>query len=355
VWPCGPNPHHRSNMKAPCCQDVLDRMGIQWRFGIIPPPPEPELPTYPPNYFGGGGEGSGGSSGGGGQGGGHDHASGYYEPPTEFGSMPPGVDWDNVAENHKQAVGAHVKQGIRSRAGAARINAAGAAHPIPGNSKRSGSTPIPPRSRHTFSRHEMASLRTSLTNIILAARGPSLPDRVLPVNPAAGAPYAKTQLQQGAGISSQAHSLAPVARMREVARVHVDTAQQTSAYVNPQAADIKGQAAAAVKGARKQSVQPQRGAAGAGPKALPPAAANRPQDITSSARKKPAYPQNVVNPQAGGSVAIRAKSQAQSGAVVPASPRTPMQVNVCRDPRSQLQARTQGRVRSQGTIGSHGT
>ncbi|KAK4243255.1 hypothetical protein C7999DRAFT_36420 [Corynascus novoguineensis] len=53
--------------KRPSCQNVLDRMGIQWRFGTIPPrppTPEPQLPRYPDNWRGGNG-GSGGSDGGG--------------------------------------------------------------------------------------------------------------------------------------------------------------------------------------------------------------------------------------------------------------------------------------------------
>ena len=363
VWPCGPNPDHRPNSKKPCCQEVLDRMGIQWRFGIIPPLPEPELPQYPPGYFGGGGEGSGGGGGGGsGQGGGHNHASGYFEPPTEFGTLPSNVDWDSVAGNYTQAAGAHVQRGIRSRAGTARINAASATHPIPGNNKRLASTLVPPCSRHPFSRREMASLRTSLrtslTNIVLAARGPRPPDSVLPVNPAAGAPYAKVKLHQDAGTGLKATSLASAVRMREVAPIHVDTAQRTSAGVKPQAAGINGQAAAAVKGLRNQPVQPQLSAAGTGPKALPPAAPTRPHGATPSARKMLANPQgvakDVVNPQTGGSATLRIKSQAQSRAVVPATPRTSIQVQVCRDPGSQLQAKGQGTVRSQGTIGSQG-
>ncbi|KAK4097892.1 hypothetical protein N658DRAFT_561479 [Parathielavia hyrcaniae] len=70
-WPCGPRETEPCNRKQPSCQEVLDRMRIKWRFGIIPPKepsPEYELPPLPPEYpqWGGGGGGSGGGEGGGG-------------------------------------------------------------------------------------------------------------------------------------------------------------------------------------------------------------------------------------------------------------------------------------------------
>jgi hypothetical protein len=85
VWPCGPPATDPHNRKEPSCQEVLDRMGIKWRFGIIPPKeptPEPELPPIPPGYSGGGG-----GSGSGGGGGYHPgYASGPNQPTSEYGS-----------------------------------------------------------------------------------------------------------------------------------------------------------------------------------------------------------------------------------------------------------------------------
>lgn len=88
VWPCGPLATEPYNPKQPCCQDVLDRMRIKWRFGIIPPKeptPEPQLPSRPPGYYGDGGD---DGSGGGGSGGYHPgYASGPSQP-TSYGSHP---------------------------------------------------------------------------------------------------------------------------------------------------------------------------------------------------------------------------------------------------------------------------
>jgi hypothetical protein len=102
-----PNVHNpdplRETSKAPCCQEVLDRMMIKWRFGIISsrePTPEPTLPEYPPGWSGGnGGGGNGGGSG-------NDHAaSGYYHPPTDFGFWP--SEWSNSGAY--QAAGAYAQ------------------------------------------------------------------------------------------------------------------------------------------------------------------------------------------------------------------------------------------------------
>ncbi|KAK3937196.1 hypothetical protein QBC46DRAFT_17169 [Diplogelasinospora grovesii] len=151
VWPCGPNPEGRPNSKKPCCQAVLDRRGIQWRVGIIPPKeatPEPELPQYRPGWTGGGGEGSGS---GGGSGGGDHPASGYYQPSSDYGSLPSDVNWDVYDQAYTQAAGASVQQGHK-HSGAAAAN-------MTGDMERPGSTPVRPRSQ----RRVRCSLRLPLS------------------------------------------------------------------------------------------------------------------------------------------------------------------------------------------------
>ncbi|KAK4232951.1 hypothetical protein C8A03DRAFT_39376, partial [Achaetomium macrosporum] len=94
VLPCGPYATDPENSKVPCCQWVLDRMEIEYRFGIaanIPRPPEPQLPAYPP----GGGSGAGPSGQGDGRGG-EPPASGHRYPTgfTDLTSHIQYSDWD---------------------------------------------------------------------------------------------------------------------------------------------------------------------------------------------------------------------------------------------------------------------
>jgi hypothetical protein len=114
-WPCGPPATEPHNNKQPCCQEVLDRMGINWRFGDIPPKeptPEPQLPPLPPGSSGGGAGGGGSGSGGGG--GYHPgYAKGPSHPSTEYGS--------NVFTSDYFAAGnAYVRNVIACRAAAAK-------------------------------------------------------------------------------------------------------------------------------------------------------------------------------------------------------------------------------------------
>ncbi|KAK4148581.1 hypothetical protein C8A00DRAFT_38840 [Chaetomidium leptoderma] len=292
VWPCGPNPHGRPDSKKPSCQAVLDRRGIQWRFGIIPPKeptPEPQLPQYPPGWTGGGG---GEGSGSGGHSGGGDHpASGYYEPPppsSDYGSDP---DWDVLDQAYtRAAAGTSVQQGEK-HFGAAAANMTGR------NMNRPGSTPVRPHSqRRRVSKREMDSALASLKKLTLAARGSSRPDAIIQVKPAAGAAPAKAQQQQ----------------------------QQQQQVAGPQ----QKVAASQQNGAKKQPVQSPQGAAtstGPNPKTLlPHAAAHQPHGIASPARTKPANLPAVVLP-AGQQKPVNAQgAAAPQQQTKPAKPQGPV-------------------------------
>ena len=111
IWPCGPHATDPHNRKKPSCQEVLDRMGIKWRFGIIgskSPTPEPQLPQYPPGY-------SGGNGGGGGGGGGGDH------PGHASGHQPSMVIGGNAfTSDFFESAAAYVQNVIACRAYAAK-------------------------------------------------------------------------------------------------------------------------------------------------------------------------------------------------------------------------------------------
>ena len=84
-WPCGDIPYHA---KFPRCQDVLERLGIEWRFGIIP---AIGLPQYPPGWWDGEGQGGNGDNGSDSDdsgGGGHHHRASELEGGTSYGNWP---------------------------------------------------------------------------------------------------------------------------------------------------------------------------------------------------------------------------------------------------------------------------
>ena len=150
-WPCGPGDLTTETQKQPCCQDILDRMNIKWRFGAYPRPstPESQLPQYPPGYSGGSGSGSGSGSGGGG--GGHPGyaSSPQPEPSSDYGS-------DAFSPSFFQsAAGAQVRNVLADRAFAAKHGGTPVhVHPSRAARKR---VAVLPNSRNTHPRGTILS------------------------------------------------------------------------------------------------------------------------------------------------------------------------------------------------------
>jgi hypothetical protein len=179
VLPCGPRSVDEHNNKVPCCQWVLDRMFIEWRFGIAggyPPrtvqePPEPQLPEHPP------GRGSGSGQGGGGYG---------AEPPASgYRPQNPWTDeWldDDTAAQHWPD-------------GAARAHVKGARAVIPSRPKTNTPGRLVPGKPPTQQKEPLSELFAKLS---LNSTTPGKPQKQRAVNPLA----AGTVLPlQGAGVN----------------------------------------------------------------------------------------------------------------------------------------------------------
>ncbi len=170
VLPCADQTDDPGNRKTPCCQDVLDRMLIEWRYGIgANMPPASRLPELP-DHSDSGRDGSGTS---GGSGGGGEHpASGYHQRSSEIygsdisvpSSWLDGAGWSGSA--HATA----------RRSLAYKTNKGGVSQPArttPALPSRNNTQPVAFATRHP----ESASLTRSLAKLSLGGNKTPAPPR----------------------------------------------------------------------------------------------------------------------------------------------------------------------------------
>ncbi|KAK3897364.1 hypothetical protein C8A05DRAFT_39085 [Staphylotrichum tortipilum] len=183
VLPCANADEDPYNHKTPCCRDVLDRLNIQWRYGIgAAIAPASRLPELPPNQGGSGGYGPGGGSGGGsgGSGGGEHPPSGYQQRTSDLYGTDISVP-SSMLDGGGPSGSAHAaaRRGVVCRAPAAETGTnkgSASSHPKPTHT----ASAVPPRNKTqpvalATKQPGAASLTHSLANLSLGGKKPPAP------------------------------------------------------------------------------------------------------------------------------------------------------------------------------------